>query len=382
MTRPLLHADVTIRQRCHPGELVCGDVVRVMRIASSTTVILADGIRKGINANLAAEMAAARLAGLLHAGFSLRNAMQRIARTMEGYRNDDDPFAAVAVLQFRPTGACVMLVYAAPPPILVQTRRATPLAHIPIPGADGLHESRVELEPGDDILLMSDGVTESGMGPRSPGGWREADRLPFINRCYEAACADVAGEILDEACARDAGGGRDDATVVRVHVREARVAILLSGPCANPQQDDAVVRRFLGMDGVKIVCGGTTASIVARVTGRTLKSTPLQGSPHGAPPGIDLDGIDLATEGIMTLNQTCNVLSSPDSEEGAETDAERLAERLRVADRIHILAGGAQNPANENRTARRLGIQPRRDALLRLQGLLEGMGKLVIRETV
>lgn len=382
MTRPHLHADVTIRQRCHPGELLCGDVVRVVRTPATTTVILADGIRKGINANLAAEMAAARLAGLLDAGFSLRSAMQRIARTMEGFRRDTGPFAALVVLQMRPTGACVMLSYAAPPPILVQARRATSLTQIPIPDTDAMHESRVELEPGDDILLMSDGVTESGMGPRSPGGWRDAELLSFINRSYEAAAVDVAGDILDEAQARDAEGGRDDATVVRVHTRAARVAVLLSGPCANPLQDTAVVNRFLGMEGEKIVCGGTTASIVARETGKTLESIPLQDTPHGAPPGITLDGVDLATEGIMTLNQTCNVLSSPASDEEPETDAERLAERLRRVDRIHILVGGAQNPANENRTARRLGIQPRRDALARLQGLLEGMGKLVIRETV
>ena len=108
---------------------------------------------------------------------------------------------------------------------------------------------------------------------------------------------------------------------------------VLTGPPADRQADGAVVRRFMELEGQKVVCGGTTAKIVGRQT-RQPVSVREDANSLIAPPDYVLKGVDLATEGAVTLNQAYNILDEDPSRYEKSTGVSRLCEMLRAADRV------------------------------------------------
>ena len=79
------------------------------------------------------------------------------------------------------------------------------------------------------------------------------------------------------------------------------------GPPQDRSEDEALVQRLLAFDGQKVVCGGTTSKIVSRVTGKELEIQLDYISPE-VPPVAKLEGIDLVTEGIITMQHALELI--------------------------------------------------------------------------
>jgi len=147
----------------------------------------------------------------------------------------------------------------------------------------------------------------------------------------------------------------DDATVISMHARSAMNATILTGPPANRELDALAVSKLMSAEGMKVICGGTTAQMAARVLHKELKvdwvpPSKRQGSgdrKKGTPPIARLDGVDLVTEGILTLGQTVELLEKAQTVHDLPSDDDaptRLARILLSADTIRWIAGTALNP--------------------------------------
>ncbi len=382
MVERYLHFEVSIDQRAKQRHQACGDVVSVMRSDIATTVILCDGVGSGTAAHVAARMCQARLERLLGEGFSLHEAFLCMASSMEQWKQPGKPYAAFIVAQVRGDGHASIMGYESPAVVWITSRQAQTLPRRMFmhEGVSG-YESNCYLRSGEGLLLLSDGITQSGMDTLA-GGWQSEGVADYVSSLLlKKQAADLAGQIQARAAAMNGGVDYDDTTVAWMRCRPGRPLSLLTGPPAEKLMDMAVVERFMAMPGPKVVCGATTAAIVARILGRKVQ---IEKEPVSliAPPKYFLEGIDLVTEGAVTLNQLNNVLEL-NAEDFQEINAvTELYDLLSTADRIHILLGSGVNPANEDTCFVQRGVLSREKIVPLIAHKLRKQGKCVIVESV
>jgi hypothetical protein len=245
-------------------------------------------------------------------------------------------------------------------------------------GRTVIHEATCLLSEGDCLALFSDGVTQAGIGNGLHQGWtadgvcREAN----LHMSRGVAPASLPRMLLDKARALSGNRHGDDSSVLLARCRRGVVVNVLTGPPSDPSRDSAVVHEFLGEDGLKVVCGGTTAGIVARETEVGAVVLPKTGS-RIVPPRYAIEGIDLATEGAVCLNQLYNLMDDTPvlfEEDHAVRD---LYELLVSADRIRFTVGTAGNAASATTEVRQQGILTRPRIVPLLAERLRAMGKLI-----
>jgi hypothetical protein len=238
-------------------------------------------------------------------------------------------------------------------------------------------ETQSRLEPGEGLLLMSDGITQAGIGTAYADGWGPEGVVRFVSHSLLLGhqVQDIPRLVHREATRlwRTAG---DDCTAAVAYCRSGHVVSLFTGPPADERQDELAVRRFMDLPGTKVVCGGTTADLVARWLGERVQ---LEQDPISmvAPPRYEIAGIDLVTEGAVTLNQTYNLLDTEEAQLRENSGVTELRKLLREADCIHILYGVARNTAMDMVSFRQQGILPRDQIIPHLVDKLRAAGKLV-----
>jgi hypothetical protein len=357
----------------------CGDVFACARTEAATTIVCADGVGSGIRARMAAQMCTSRILDLLKLGFSLRKAMASVVRTMQQNRDPSRPFTAFSVARILNDGMATILGYEAPPAILVGRRHAVPLPTRSIEiGAAMVAESDCWLEPGEGLLLMSDGITQAGLGNGLPNGWGSDGVAGYMNHCLTSgtALAEIPELVCDEARRLSPRGG-DDCTVLLALCRPGQVVNILTGPPRVPAHDWQVASAFLKAKGLKIVCGGTTAEIVARTLGQAVR-VDEDGEGLVAPPRYEIEGVDLVTEGVVTLNQVCNLLDEPLDRLTEDSGVTELCAYLQTADRVNITYGTAKNRSSGDISFRQQGILTRERILSLIADKLREAGKLVV----
>jgi len=383
MTTNSLFAE--IETACVPkhGQRVSGDVTMILRRPEATFVALADGLKSGINANLAAEFCLTRLRTKLECGAPLNRAFADVIAQLEENRRRASLWAALVVAHVACDGLTTTYCYEMPSPLVLQRRRLhiPPPTHVTIGGAV-VSKFTVPLGESEGMILLSDGVTQAGVGNGLTWGWgldgvqREAEfflakeswrRLPQL--------------IVQRAQALSSPDQSDDATSVLILMRRARTVVVFTGPPADPSQDEAVCRRFLAMEGCKIVCGGTTAGIVARALGTEAIVDPKSLHPY-CPPRLILEGVDYATEGAICLNQIYNLLDTAPPQVEERNIVVSLYEELLRADQITFLVGRAENPAATSQPFFQMGILRRQQIVPLLAEKLKALGKLVTVEWV
>jgi hypothetical protein len=180
-----------------------------------------------------------------------------------------------------------------------------------------------------------------------------------------------------------AGNVGDDVSIVVIKVRKKIFATILTGPPEDRRNDAAAVSRLLSRLGRHAVCGGTTAKIVARQLGKELE-VDLSTMTGAVPPLGKIPGIDIVTEGILTLTRVNNLLKSGATKEAVRFQNNGAANLIRLlldTDSIQFLVGQAVNPAHQNpELPQQLGI---RQAIVReVAEELKKRGKEVSLEAV
>jgi hypothetical protein len=371
-----------VRQSMKSGKIVCGDAFLIERSLDCTVFVLCDGIGSGVYANIAAIACASRLLELFSAGVSQGAACEMVAESMHRARKESIPFSAFTAARILPDGHFTVYSYEAPAPVIIKDGTASVLKpHFTPAGLEQIGESAGMLGIGDSLVLCSDGVTQAGLGHGYTFGIGSEGLAEYIN--YSLSLNIPISAMPDRICAMAAqvSGGRyeDDTTAAVLTCRNARELTVLSGPPSLKSRDRAFVERFMASARPRIVCGSTTAEILARELNReiTLKSV---GISLGNPPEYFMEDIDLITEGAVVLNQINNLLGENPDRFVNDTPAERVSAMLLGADVVRFIIGRSVNNAHTELLFKQLGIRPRDAAIRMMIKKLQEMGKLIIDE--
>lgn len=379
-----LHVEVDAASSAKKRAAACGDVWSVVRTPEATTILLSDGLGSGVKASVAARMAVSRMIELLRRGFSMRQAFSRVVHTMHEARGTDLPYAVLSAIRLLNTGEATVLSYEMPTPLYLTRNAAGPLQMRTIAlETELIGETGLFLEPGEGIMLMSDGITQAGIGKTVKLGWSTEGVRRYLDECRAEGRSmdEMARLVHDQARIYWEGPFGDDCTTLLARVRTGIVINIFTGPPADQRLDGETAGRFLQMPGMHIVCGATTAQIVARRLGRPLGMEPA-GQSLIAPPAYRLEGVDLVTEGAVTLNQVFNIFEADPVEYEPDTGVTQLCQALRSADRINILIGRAANAGHEDIAFRQRGIMHRSAIINLLIERLRAAGKLVVPEWI
>lgn len=378
-----VHIEVEAVQSPKRTEWPCGDVVACHRNEAATSLVCADGVGSGVRARIAADLCVSRVIENLRLGRSLRSTVASVVRTMERNREPGSVFAAFNVARILNDGLTTVLSYEAPPAALLSRRHALLLpSHSIELGGALVTESECYLEPGDGLLLMSDGVTQAGIGRGLPFGWQIEGVLRFADSCLsDGHSPKELATMVHDHVRKTWGPGGDDCTAVTAWCRRGQTLNILTGPPTQKALDGPTVRRFMQTEGSTVVCGGTTSEVVARVLGKSIRSGEYPESMI-APPRFEIPGVDLVTEGAVTLNQVYNVIDEDPAEFTEINGVTELCSMLHAADRINITVGQARNKASGDISFRQAGILTRDHIIPLIAEKLRKLGKLVVIEYI
>jgi hypothetical protein len=243
-----------------------------------------------------------------------------------------------------------------------------------------VHESSCLLDKDDGLILLSDGITQAGMGKIFDFGWGiEGVRkymqsyLPVVNRLDGESMARL---VHDKARSFGPKGKGDDCSVVLALNRRGVIVNLLTGPPADKLHDEIWVNGFFQSEGIHLVSGGSTALMAARSKNQKLVTQEL--GVASDLPSYELDGCELVTEGIVTLNQVYNLLDEKIEKLTGENPVIQICYFLKIADRVNIWLGTAMNSNDDPLEFRQLGLVDREKIIEKIIGKLQTQGKLVV----
>lgn len=377
-----LHIDVSTESTPRePGDPI-GDVVQVARDKAATSVVLADGLGHGVAAHVAAMLYVSQALELLRRDFSTREAFLRVAHDIHAKRGEGGLYAALVMARVRPNGETTILTYDAPPAVFVGRQMASVLPGRNLENEPALvREAHCFLEAGEGLLLVSDGVTQAGLGCGLAEGLTIEGVARLVTDCRSSRLSLQDIVRMTHRKARQLWGRvqRDDVTATMLAARIGQPLSVLTGPPVNRPADPGVVRAFMALPGKKVICGASTAQMAARVIGKRLRVEQDHETPF-TPPRYFLDSIDLVTEGVVTLNQVLHLLGTDPARYEPDDSVSTLASWLKAADRIAFMVGRAPNLGGSDIAFVQQGIQPRTVVLPLLVKALEEQGKLVTCE--
>lgn len=374
-----MHAEVAVTQLCKQGEELCGDTVEIVKTAAATIIVLSDGLGSGVKANILATLTTKIAASMLKRGIALEDVVDTIAETLPVCRQRKIAYSTLHIIIVTNHGDATVVEFDSPASFLVRNGRVVPFPTREIMVSGKLFKmGTLTLREEDIIVAVSDGVVHAGIGGLLKLGWGWQGIAAFLSENDGSAKAQAIGRNIIRCCEGyylDKPG--DDATAVVVKIRYPLRVSLFTGPPIDRENDEQVVKKFLRQQGKKIVAGGTTANIVSRETGRPLKVDLAYVNPNIPPIGY-IEGIDLVTEGVLTLNAAADIIMSNklvNNNDGASL----LANLLLEADIINIFSGGAINAAHQNPNfPARLNIKVQ--VVSKLKEGLEARGKQVFME--
>lgn len=153
--------------------------------------------------------------------------------------------------------------------------------------------------------------------------------------------------------------------------------LICTGPPGELKKDEALAGAVAGYPGKVVICGGTTAKIVSRILGRDI-AVDMERDPAGLPPASRMEGVEMVTEGVLTLEKILSLLEKgKDGAECAPGTAGRLCGLILDSRRIDFLVGRGLNRLH-NDPALPVKLRPRNELISALADLLAcGYGKEV-----
>ena len=312
-----LFIEMEAAQYTKTGQAACGDDVRFMTVEKENRhlVALSDGLGSGVKANVLATMTTSMAIKFLESNVPMLEAVEIIMDSLPVCEVRKIGYATFSLFDFRLGGKARISEMGNPGYIHLRgTDEISPLRDEQIVSSHWpdreVRKCEADFRSGDRIILCSDGVTQSGLGVRKDMkfGWRRSGVLKFAQERI-AADPDISARDLSAAIAHEAlylapGGCKDDISCVVCYLRHPRVMRVLTGPPFYKEHDADYARKAtLGFDHV-VICGGTTANIMERELGVKVKvKLSDMRTSGGLPPIGTMEGVGIATEGILTLGR-------------------------------------------------------------------------------
>ena len=354
-----LCADIGYKSINHVGEQLCGDHVDIVeQDDGSTVIVLADGLGSGVKASILSTLTSKIISTMLAEGLPIEECVSAIAATLPVCSVRGVAYSTFTIIHLLDNETAELIQYDNPQVILIRNEQnyEYPRTEMNI-GGKKIFKSVIKLQENDLFIAMSDGCPHAGIGMSYNFGWKREDIAAFMESLAPVGytAKTLSTILIDEVNKLYGGKPGDDATACVVRIRKREPMNLLFGPPANRDDCDRMMSLFFSKEGKHIVCGGTTSSIAAKFLGKSVKVS-LSFERSDIPPIAEIEGVDLVTEGVITVNKV--VEYAKDYLEGNEEyeqwsmkrDGASLIARLlfEEATDINFYVGRAINPAHQN----------------------------------
>ena len=354
-----LCADIGYKSINHYGEQLCGDHVDVVeREDGSTVIVLADGLGSGVKASILSTLTSKIISTMMASGLSLEECVDTIAATLPVDQARGVAYSTFTIIHIIENETAELIQYDNPHIIVIRDMKVWdyPKTEMNI-GGKKIYKSVIKLREDDIFIAMSDGCPHAGIGTAYNFGWKREEICEFMEAIAPVGyTAKTLSTILVDECAKLYGyKPGDDATACVVRVRKRVPMNMLFGPPSNRDDADRMMSLFFSKEGKHIICGGTTSTIASKYLGKPIKAS-LNFERSDVPPIAEIEGVDLVTEGVITVNKVLeyakDYLSGNElyeqwsfKRDGASQICQLLFEE---ATDINFYVGRAVNPAHQN----------------------------------
>lgn len=345
----------------HYGEELCGDKVEFVRTDDFFLAVLADGLGSGVKANILSTLTSKIIATMFANGAELTETVETIAKTLPVCSERGLAYSTFTIVKVSNDGSTYTAEFDNPSLVYFKNNVLSeiPRELIEIEGKQ-IYVSSFDAGAGDMIIAFSDGVVHAGVGRLLDLGWQYDNIVQFIceNIRPNMSPRELNHRLLGAVDTLYMQQPGDDSTSVSLLLKQSKPATVMVGPPLNTEMDEVIVKKLMYSKGLKVVCGGTTSQIVSRVSGRKLKVL-LDYENPSVPPTAVIGGIDLVTEGVLTVGKCLDIIKNyTDTKAAGRTELVSLTKKdgatqlakllLEDCTEVHFLVGRALNPAHQN----------------------------------
>lgn len=375
--------EVDSYQLSKDGTMVCGDVFLSRKIKDENRVIaiLSDGLGSGIKANVLATMTASMALNFTIENQPIQRTAETIFNTLPVCGTRKIAYATFTIIDIDCDGETRIVEYGNPSCMIF---RKDELFHpewkkIDINRKDtrdkSMYMTSFISEKEDRIITFSDGISQSGMGTKlMPFGWGVNEIKKFaktqIERNNHISASALAKNMVMQAWKNDLMKPKDDTSCGVIYFRNPRRMLLLSGPPYNSENDRKLAEIIESFPGTKVICGGTTSQIISRELNQEIE-VGLKPNSMGLPPESKMNGVDLLTEGILTIGKVSEILENYNGDDiGCSSPAHKIVNMFLVSDEIDFLIGTRINNAHQDPTLP-VELEIRRSVIKKIIKILE-----------
>ncbi len=337
------------------GERICGDVFAQRYIPNQrrTVAVLSDGMGHGTKANILSNLTASIILSMGEAKQSILNTAHTILQTLPVCSVRGLSYSTFSIMDYDHVSSMVRIVEFDNPQALIlrgseilELERQTKTISGNITEASArrstIYISEFKAAEGDRIVLCSDGVTQSGLGSdKYPFGWGlpafRAFVMDTVAKDMAVSSLDLSLSVLNNALTKDDQQSKDDITCGVITFRESRRLMFCSCP-PKKHNIDGLVDMIHNANYPKILCGYELAREVASEMGSEIRQN-LTSTDPDLPPLWFADGVDLITEGFLTLNKVLFILSNYHQRPIGRGPAYRIVKMIMAADHIQMVIG-------------------------------------------
>ena len=366
-------------------EKICGDYYTIITDpdSDSTVMVLSDGLGSGVKANILATLTAEMLSIMIARKVNIRTAVKAVADTLPVCSVRNLAYATFTVMVAEENEIC-LLQYDNPDVILLRNGKNVEYCRdILMFGEKEIHQSYFQFREGDMMIFMSDGVTNAGMGKTTYAGWGREEVVGFCEQHYRdgMSAQEMASAIADAGLALNLDETDDDLTVLTVAAMKKNIVNIMVGPPADREDDRSYFETFFQKEGMRVVCGGTTAKLVADYLQTEVTGLPDSGTEE-VPAMSEIKGIDLVTEGLLTLEKLVDYYD--DFQEDRIYFNQIIKKKDGAAELFRVLFAEATeinfffgNALNDNYTSLHIDREKKKKMALELIDHLKAEGKKV-----
>ena len=354
-----LCADIGYKSINHYGEQLCGDHVDIVeREDGSTVIVLADGLGSGVKASILSTLTSKIISTMMAEGLSIEECVSTIAATLPVCSQRGVAYSTFTIIHLMNNETAEIIQYDNPQVILIRDgyNYDYPKTELNV-GDKKIYKSTIKLQEEDVFVAMSDGCPHAGIGIAFNFGWKRADIIDFMETIIAGGytAKNLATMLVDECNRLYDNKPGDDTTAAVIKIRKREPMNILFGPPYNRDDCNRMMSLFFSKAGKHIVCGGTTASVAANYLGKRV-ITSLKFERSDVPPISEIEGVDLVTEGVITINKVVEYAKDYVGENKLyehwnfkKDGASRICRLLfEEATDINFYVGRAVNPAHQN----------------------------------
>ena len=354
-----LCADIGYHSLIKHSEQLCGDHIDVIeQNENSTVIVLADGLGSGVKASILSTLTSKIISTMVAEGLTVEDCVKTIAATLPVCSVRGVAYSTFTIIHLINNSEAEIIQYDNPQVILLRNGKNYDYQKTEM-NIDGksIFTSRVKLQENDIFIAMSDGCIHAGVGMALNFGWDRDNIIEFMETFYDVGfTAKTLSTILLDECNKLYGyKPGDDTTVCTVRIRQRKPRNMLFGPPSDRNDANKMMSLFFSKEGKHIVCGGSTSTMVSEFLKKPLKPS-LEFLDPEIPPTATLEGVDLVTEGVITVNKVVEYAKDylQDNESykqwSYKQDGASMISRLlfEEATDINFYVGRAVNPAHQN----------------------------------